>query len=191
MNISITKHIASILKLPIDSALQTGFLLSWWYIYGDQVIIYVKKNKYIFAFSGLHVCRYIFIHFVCPFIRFARQHSITLLYCCSVCITCYSPDKDIKLQKVLLQASYSLDSAIASSSFHNNYDMPRKSQFGAEWTKNSWWCKQVHVCPYWSLFNELFLFVQCTAYIKTITFFIKEKLTTFQNTKISLPNRNV
>lgn len=191
MNISITKHIASILKLPIDSALQTGFLLSWWYIYGDQVIIYVKKKIYIFAFSGLHVCRYIFIHFVSPFIRFARQHSITLLYCCSVCITCYSPDKDIKLQKVLLQASYSLDSAIASSSFHNNYDMPRKSQFGAEWTKNSWWCKQVHVCPYWSLFNELFLFVQCTAYIKTITFFIKEKLTTFQNTKISLPNRNV
>lgn len=190
MNISITKHIASILKLPIDSALQTGFLLSWWYIYGDQVIIYVKKNKYIFAFSGLHVCRYIFIHFVCPFIRFARQHSITLLYCCSVCITCYSPDKDIKLQKVLLQASYSLDSAIASSSFHNMICQEKVNleQSGPK-TLGVQRCKQV--CPWWSLFNELFLFVQCTAYIKTITFFIKEKLTTFQNTKISLPNRNV
>lgn len=162
------------------------------YIWRPSNNLCKKKNKYIFAFSGLHVCRYIFIHFVCPFIRFARQHSITLLYCCSVCITCYSPDKDIKLQKVLLQASYSLDSAIASSSFHNNYDMPRKSQFGAEWTKNSWWCKQVHVCPYWSLFNELFLFVQCTALTsKPLLFFIKEKFTPLQNTKISLPNRNV
>lgn len=59
MNISITKHIASILKLPIDSALQTGFLLSWWYIYGDQVIIYVKKNKYIFALLYVGISSFI------------------------------------------------------------------------------------------------------------------------------------
>lgn len=150
-----------------------------------------KKKIYIFAFSRLHVCGYIFIHFICPFIRFARQHSITLLYCCSVCITCYSPDKNIKLQKALLQASYSLDSAIASSSFHNMICQEKVNleQSGPK-TLGVQRCKQV--CPWWSLFNELFLFVQCTALTsKPLLFFIKEKFTLLQNTKISLPNRNV
>lgn len=47
--------------------------------------------------------------------------NILSRYCTAVvCVKpVISPDKDIKLQKAPLQVSYSLDSAIASSSFHN------------------------------------------------------------------------
>lgn len=66
------------------------------------------------------------------------------------------------MQKAPLQVSYSRDSAIASSSFHNMICQEKVNleQSGPK-TLGVQRCKQV--CAWWSLFNELFLFVQCTA----------------------------